>query len=80
MSEERDPQARAKAARSVLGAAGLIVIEVDEHVWEVRAKADDAPFLFWPASSLWRRPDGTSGGGGARTLALEIRNRGGNSV
>lgn len=54
------------AARGMLEQAGLTITVVDQHYWEVEG------FGFWPALGTYRRPDGTTGYGGAGSLVSAI--------
>lgn len=58
---------QAQAARSMFEAAGLAVESIDETVWQVERHR------FWPATSMWRRPDGSVGGNGAHSLIAAVR-------
>ncbi len=69
--------ARARAARSFFVSAGLAIDDADAVRWTiVAAAAPGAParaYSFFPQSGHFRRPDGSTGAGGARALIAEIR-------
>jgi len=66
---KENPQAT--AARTLLDYAKLPIEIIDEHCWRVEG------YLFWPATGLWRRPDGSAGGGGAGKLIADLRRNSG---
>jgi hypothetical protein len=72
--------ARSAAALSLFRPAGLTIEVIDELHWRimpaislVRLLDGDCSYLFWPATGLWRRPDSSHGGGGARRLIEDMR-------
>jgi hypothetical protein len=72
--------ARATAALGLFRRAGLTIEVIDELHWQimpvislVQVSDADRGYLFWPATGLWRRPDGSHGGGGARRLIEDMR-------
>ena len=72
--------ARAEAAFGLFRRAGLTVEVIDELHWRImppiaptQLMEGDCSYLFWPATGLWRRPDSSHGGGGARRLIEDMR-------
>ena len=69
---------KADAARGLFKRAELVVDESDAACWKVSGGGQPSaqPYLFWPATGTFRRPDGTRGYGPA-VLISEIRKAGG---
>ena len=72
--------ARATAALSLFRPAGLAIEVIDEIHWRIMPPTAltqlleaDCGYLFWPATGLWKRPDGSHGGGGAGKLIEDMR-------
>jgi hypothetical protein len=72
--EQPAADARAATARRFFENAKLSIEVLDELHWRVRGELTSPEgFLFWPSTGYFRRPDGSSAGGGPRVLIEAVR-------